>query len=323
MIGHLFFHAPCFDGIASAVLAADFLGHQEWATIHLHPANYDLKPTWLATPLPQPCAIVDFLFHPAATFWADHHPTTFLDDAAHRQYMDRSADRRLVYDVQAGSCAGLLWRHLQTAFGHRNEQFEELVRWAEKIDAARYESVDEVFRAESPAIQINAALNFSPNPKALCLELAVELKTRSLAEIANRPDIRRFSEQAIARQRQGLELFARSARLTDDGIVIFDADDPTGLVNRYSPFHFYPDARYSAGIVRQRQGAKITAMRNPWREFPCAHLGRLCEPLGGGGHLRVGSIALPAEQCDTTAEKLDLLLAGIRNFHAGNSTTHD
>jgi nanoRNase/pAp phosphatase (c-di-AMP/oligoRNAs hydrolase) len=64
-------------------------------------------------------------------------------------------------------------------------------------------------------------------------------------------------------------------------------------ISRYAPYVFFPEARYAAGIVRSNGGAKITAMRNPWRDFPSVKLGRILARFGGGGHERVGSLIVP------------------------------
>jgi hypothetical protein len=73
----LYFHSPCFDGIASAVLAWDFLEERSgWRTPALHPVNYDVRQTWLEKLLDRPAAVVDFLYHPDVEFWADHHLTS-------------------------------------------------------------------------------------------------------------------------------------------------------------------------------------------------------------------------------------------------------
>ena len=315
MKGTLIFHSPCFDGIASAVLMADFLEGCGWNNLQFSAANYHLRTTWLSTPLPDQCAVVDFLYHPDARFWADHHGTTFLSDVARADFMSKQPDSALVYDAAADSCAGLLWRHLHFAFGFRIARHEELVQWAEKTDAAHYVSVAEVFAAQAPAIRINASLALAPNREAYCVRLVQALRGQSLAEVADIPEVRKLSREALERQQDGLESFREAAHLTPDAIVVFDVADEAERVNRYSPYYFFPDARYSAGIIRHRDGALITAMRNPWREFPCAPLGRRCEPLGGGGHPRIGAIALQAERSGEAGYILANLLEGIRAFH--------
>src|ERR687894_646492 len=76
----LYFHSPCFDGIVSSVLALDFLeGSQHWTFDQLQPVDYDSRTNWLSKPPRKPFAVVDFLYHPDAECWADHHQTSFLE----------------------------------------------------------------------------------------------------------------------------------------------------------------------------------------------------------------------------------------------------
>lgn len=314
MHGFLHFHAPCFDGVASAALLADFLRARGWATLHYRPVNYDLKDFWLSTPLPRPSAVVDFLFHPDAAVWADHHATAFLTAQARSAYESRPTDREWVYDDRAPSCAGLLWRYLLEAHGHRAGRFANLVRWAEKIDAARYESVEEAFAVEPPALRVQLSLS-QPGAAEHCVRLVEALQSLSLDEVAALPEVALPAARAAAQQAEGLQRLRAVTRQTPDGVVLFDLDADAGPMNRYAPFRLFPDARYSLGVTRGGRGAKVTAMRNPWREFPCAPLGQLCAALGGGGHARVGSIVLPPDRAAEALAIADRLLAEIRTFH--------
>src|SRR2546427_6032818 len=115
--GKIYFHSPCFDGVVSAVLVWDFLEKRDgWVNTLLRTVNYGQRDLWLSERLEEPCAVVDFLYHPGAQFWADHHPTAFLTAAAQRDF-DNREDSRLIYDATADSCAGLLWRRFDTEFG--------------------------------------------------------------------------------------------------------------------------------------------------------------------------------------------------------------
>ncbi len=105
----LYFHSPCFDGIVSAVLAWDFAeAVLKWKVGDLQPVNYQRRTSWLSQPLHQPCAVVDFLYHPQATFWADHHSTAFLTAEAEDDFEHRRSPY-LIYDDAADACAKLLW----------------------------------------------------------------------------------------------------------------------------------------------------------------------------------------------------------------------
>ena len=310
---HLYFHAPCFDGTVSAVLTLDFLKNsQGWHHVILEPANYDLRTSWLALPLRQPCAVVDFLYHPQADFWADHHLTTFLTEEARRDFEAKSGKWHR-YNRRAGSCAGLLWKHLRRMFGYRNARYEPLVAWAEKIDAARYESVEEAIQCSAPALQINVSLA-GDNAKKWAVRLVSLLRTWTLEEVAGLPEVQARVAKIMQLDHLGRGRFAHSYRV-EDGIVVFDVDARGVKLNRYLPYHFCPGALYSAGIERRKDGAKITTMRNPWREFPSVFLGKLCERFGGGGHRRVGAIMLSQAAAPNATRILEQLVGAIRMRH--------
>src|SRR4051812_19537671 len=106
---HLYFHSPCFDGVVSAVLTSAYLEERKsYRQLQLHSVNYDLRERWLASELIRPCAVVDFLYHPAAQLWADHHATAFLNDETRNDY-ERRRGPDVVYDSNKSSCALLIW----------------------------------------------------------------------------------------------------------------------------------------------------------------------------------------------------------------------
>jgi hypothetical protein len=319
----LYFHSPCFDGIVSGVLAWDFLEtSQHWEFNQLRTVNYDARSTWLSSALETPCAVVDFLYHPQAQFWADHHLTTFLTKEAEEDFAQRKS-KWLIYDEESGSCAKLLWTHLAESFSYQNPRYEEMVRWADKIDAARYESVNEAILGDTPALRISRSLAFKSSAE-YCEHLVKELRVTSLEEVAQLAEVRERSEQVQSLIKSGLARFAERSKL-EDGIVVFNLDSQGVIVNRYTPYYFFPDARYSIGIVKSSGGAKITAMRNPWREFPSVPLGKIFEKVGGGGHQRVGSVLLNGEQATRAPSLLESLTKEIRERDATHrgASPHD
>src|SRR5690242_20236274 len=106
----LYFHSPCFDGITSAILALDFLEEsQRWRFEEIIPVNYDQRHDWLTEKRKKPFAVVDFLYHPDAAFWADHHQTSFLKTSL-KQHFQAQHNPFHIYNSKSGSCADLLWR---------------------------------------------------------------------------------------------------------------------------------------------------------------------------------------------------------------------
>jgi hypothetical protein len=287
----LYFHAPCFDGIASAVLASEFLTiHHDWSGIELRPVGYAVRAKWLSIDDGEQMAVVDFLFHPRASFWADHHTTTFLDERS-RATFQRDANPLWIYDEDAPSCAGLLWRTLESRFDFRAVRFAELMQAAEKIDAAAYRSVHEAMSTDTPDMLISASLAVADDD--YCAFLVRALRDRDLREVAELPEVRERAERTASLSHAGLDRIRAAVRIQNE-IVLFDVDVHGVMLNRYAPWLFYPDARYSVGVVRGDHGTKITTMRNPWREFEGVHLGEIAQRFGGGGHQRVASIVVPA-----------------------------
>jgi hypothetical protein len=309
---YLYFHSACFDGVVSAAITADFLERtRNWRLEQLIPVNYDVRSSWLSQKLELRSAVVDFLYHPEAVFWADHHGTTFLNDEVRRDF-EQARGPWMVYDDQVGSCAYLLRDHLARCFSFQQTRYDPMVDWADKIDAARYSSVQEAILGDSPALRIRASLATGEGREFSKL-LVHELRADTLDSVAKLPLVSDRADQVRAKTVAGLEHFAPSIRLETGEIAVFDViADTEVMLSRYAPFHFFPDARYSVGVVRSQDSAKITAMRNPWREFPSVHLGKIFEKTGGGGHQRVASVILSGDRAQQATLILDRIASQIR-----------
>ena len=292
----LYLHFPCFDGLVSAVLTSEYLERTlGWKLEKVQPVGYDRAATWAQASLKKPAAVVDFLFHPDADFWADHHPTTFVSDDLRDQFLKRPAEFFL-YDPKSISCSSLLWRKVGREL--QDSKFREMVSWADRIDGARYPSVRDAVLGNSPAMKISFSL-IANSSDAYCDFLVRNLKRHSLAEVAETRKVRDLYEEVHSAIRSGLKNFKKSAHVERDGIVVYDVEnDRESIVSRYAPYYFFPDARYSIGVSRSPNGSKITAMRNPWKRVGSIHLGEVFKNYGGGGHRRVASliVAGPREQ---------------------------
>lgn len=319
MAGCLYFHSPCFDGIVSAVLTLDYLKErQNWREFGLRAVNYDLKRAWLSTALEQPAAVVDFLYHPSTTFWADHHSTTFLTPDARAHFRARRGPL-LIYDESADSCAGLIQRHLQDNLEYTNARLSDLVAWANKTDAARYDSVEEAVFGDAPALRISFSLSVGDD-EHYPARIVRALHEGTLESVANSDEVTQRYALVRGQLEAGIERLRKNARLEHDGLAVFDVDASDVSVSRYAPYLLFPQARYSAGIVRLKDGAKVTAMRNPWIEFESVPLGPICAQLGGGGHHRVGSIALHGSDAERAPEILAQLVCELRRCERALST---
>jgi len=307
----LYFHYPCFDGIVSAALAWEFLEQRkDWAVGELCPVNYTVRNGWLASELKHPVAIVDFLYHPSADFWADHHATSMLTKEAEADYQRRRAEFPLYFDEQAGSCATLLFRHLGESLAHK-PHFTEMVEWAEKIDSARYSSVEEAILGDAPALRINRSILLEPGAEYARF-LCKELRSRPLSDVAALDEVKTRQDEVERRTRAGLKEVEKHITMEPGAVATFEAElAKDEMINRYSAYYFAPDARYSVGIIHSEEGTAITAMRNPWREFPSIELGKTFARFGGGGHQRVGAIFIPKNESQRVPDVVKSLLSQL------------
>jgi hypothetical protein len=306
----LYFHYPCFDGIVSAALAWEFLEQRKWNVGELCPVNYTVRNSWLASELKHPCAIVDFLYHPSADFWADHHATSMLTKEAENDYQRRRPNSCLLFDEQAGSCASLLFRHLGTALAGK-PHFKEIVAWADKIDSARYTSVEEAILGEAAALKINRSILLEPGADYARF-LCKALRTHPLDDVAALDEVKTRQDDVEQRIRAGLKHVEGRIRMEPGAVATFEAEPGKDeMINRYSAYYFAPDARYSLGIIHSEEGTAITAMRNPWREFPSLAIGKIFVPFGGGGHQRVGSVFIPKKESQRIPDVVKSLLSQL------------
>lgn len=318
----LYLHFPCFDGVVSSVLTCEYLESQGWKFGRFCPTSYTLRPAWLSTRLSAPCAVVDFLYHPDAKFWADHHLTTFVNESARNDFVRRKENESwLFYDTKAGSCALLLWEKLADFFEtEASPRFREMVDWANRIDSARYSSVEEAVLGDEPAIQISFSLARNSS-RDYCEFLIRALRRGTLRSVARLPEVRKRYQETRALIEVGLSRFRSSAQLVDGDIVVFDVEaKEKDMISRYAPFFFFPHARYSIGILRRAETAKITAMRNPWIEFKSAPLGSLFERFGGGGHQRVGAVILGKDRYSKARMILNRMISEIRKTETANTS---
>ncbi len=309
----IYLHFPCFDGVASAVLESEVLRvSADLALNRLVPVTYGLRRKWLRTKLEKPCAIVDFLFHPEADYWVDHHSTTFLDDSTQSKFLDGSRGGRLLYDPGAKSCASVIWNACASFFVDC-DRFKELVTWANKIDSASYDSVQEAILGESPALRINKSLTIEADAR-YCDFLVRNLWAKGLEQTAQHAEVLRRSKRAQKKFLRGLKIAGKAIQLIDDIAVLRLEEHSDATISRYSPYYFYPEARYSIACLQYREGTKITAMRNPWLSFESIPLDAVFGKFGGGGHQRVGSVFLPRGE---SANVESIVTALIEAMHQG------
>ncbi|MCA8980277.1 MAG: hypothetical protein H6831_12970 [Planctomycetes bacterium] len=301
-----------FDGMVSgAVLAAIlidlFNDRVDWKSV-----NYDQRRDWANFGSGTRFAIVDFHFHPQAAYWFDHHPTTFLTPELRAAYQPSA---RWNWDETSPSCPPLILRHAREHWGYRApERFQEMARWSDVIDAARYESVEQAIFGDTPALRIARALTVAPTPDWTD-ELVGAMTTGTLEDVANRQDVEKAHQRASRNRDKALEQFPPTVLKKEHDVVLYDASSSKIRRERFAPFYHHPDVVYSVGVIPTRSGYHITCGENPWNPPTRGlHVGELMEKYGGGGHKAVGG-ANPSSLEDArkiAAEIRDALVASLQ-----------
>ncbi|MBI4466008.1 MAG: phosphoesterase [Acidobacteria bacterium] len=295
------FHDRCFDGTASAAVFSRFYRECVDPQAQFHYSGLIHRPA--GTQLDEGIfdgdenVIVDFKYSPSArlTWWFDHHQSAFLTPAD-ADHFRRDRSGRKFYDPGYKSCTKFLATVAREKFKFRPEPLEELIRWADIIDGAQYESPEAAVRMNVPATQIALVIEAS-NDDQLTSRLIPALAGQPLGEVARLPTVAEHFQELYRRHQNSIEVLREKAEY-DRGVVYFDLSDyPLEGYNKFIPYYLYPDCVYSVGISRTSQRLKVAVGSNPWKQPEKEkNLASLCERYGGGGHARVAAISFDASE---------------------------
>jgi len=312
----IFFHDACFDGTTSAALFSAFYRDVIAKDIEIRPIGMihrDGNP-FDGVPLDaDDHACVDFRFcaDTRMRWWFDHHPTAFQPPSL-REVYEREHLPTWFFDPSSPSCAGLIARALERNWGWTPPaHLIEAVRWADKIDAAKFGNAAEAVALDEPAQRLAAWLAHGRSP----LDTAhyVEWLSRaSLAEVAQLPQLASQLELVERERAQELEAVKKLGEWHDD-VVVFDRFDDVGARNPgFLGYLLFPTCLYVVSGTRTPSSIKITVGVNPWTTQQRRHnIGELCARHGGGGHAVVGGVTLRGDELPRARETLKLLVAEL------------
>jgi hypothetical protein len=292
----ILYHGNCFDGCASAALfgrfAAERLGESP-ASVRYRPMHHQQGDPFPADAFDAALvACVDFRFSPRLHWWFDHHASAFPTPADRATFeADRSGHK--FWDPAAPSCTGFIARTLAERFSWRADELAELVRWADVIDSAAFESARAAVRLEEPALQLMALIEATKDP-ALPSRLIAAMQRQPLAAIAAEPWVAAPLAPVLERHRAAVDVVRTHAR-EGAGVVEIDlGDTAVEAANKFIAYDLYPEATYTVVVSRDPKRTKVSVGSNPWaRERRRHDISRICERYGGGGHPVVGAVTLP------------------------------
>ncbi|HTW62559.1 MAG TPA: hypothetical protein VMD55_12175 [Terracidiphilus sp.] len=319
----VFYHDKCFDGACSAALFTRFhrqriapgSSYQYHGLVHRAGALFDESEF-----SGDENAIVDFKYSssPRITWWFDHHLSAFLtpQDQAHflACQQDPVCAAHKFFDPTYTSCTSYLAHIASTRYGFSTEPVADLVRWADIVDGARYESPEAAVEMAAPAMKLTLIIESTQDP-AFIPRLIPLLTEMPLAEILTQPFVAPLLPSLLERHRAAIELI-RSRAEEKDGTIFFDiTDHPLEGFNKFIPYYLFPGATYSIGLSKSSFRTKVAVGSNPWTHADPAkmvNLAQICERYGGGGHARVGAISFPPDKEDLARAAAAEIVAELR-----------
>src|SRR5690242_690915 len=249
----VFYHDKCFDGACSASLFTRF--HRERITngaqyeyhglVHRAGALFDESEF-----TGDENAIVDFKYSasPCITWWFDHHLSAFLTAADHEHFeacqRDPGCASHKFFDPHYTSCTSFLAHIASTRFGFNTAPVAELVKWADIVDGAKYESPEAAVEMAAPAMKLTLIIESTQDP-AFIPRLIPLLTEMPLSEVLAQPFVASLLPPLLERHKEGIELI-RSRSQEVDGTIFFDISDrPVEGYNKFIPYYLHPQATYS------------------------------------------------------------------------------
>lgn len=298
----LYVHKSCFDGVISGAMASVMLETVFGRTIEkVVPVDYDLRHQWKQAVTSESC-IVDFLYHPRAAFWWDHHANPFVDTSWKASFDERKG-RTIHWNPNAPSCARLIADDATAAGVELPDFLQTAIDWADKIDAAIYESPSEAVSTVPAARQLalSLAVDSSANYHT---NLISSLKRQPMDQLVTKSGFRDQCVAGVSRYEKGLRMMESKAKL-DRGVVTYRLRLHDEIIDRMMPYYFFPKADFSLGIIAQGDQFKVTCNSNPWTKPQGINVGEVFSSLGGGGHRDVGSVIVSKGGVDRAENILD------------------
>lgn len=296
-------HDHCFDGSASAAFFSRFLEDRFYPQARFEFGGLAHKASQLFEDSlfdGDENAIVDFKYstNPKLTWWFDHHQSAFLsaEDAEH--YREHKDAKKFYFDPSYGSCTKFIADVTRTQYGYTPTDLDELVKWADIIDSARYASAEEAVAMREPAMKLTLVIEASKQHGTV--EKVIRLMRRyGLQEIMDQPEIQEIFAPLYQRHLDSIDIIRKEATCTD-GVIWFDVSqyDLEGY-NKFIPYSLFPEATYNVSVSLASFRSKVSVGSNPWAPAePTHNLATICERYGGGGHPKVGAISFERNQLE-------------------------
>jgi hypothetical protein len=274
----------CYHRDYDGVVAAAMVQATTPTVLDLVPVQYTPNLNWTERSLPPNTGIVDFLYHPDATLWLDHHATTFPSEAAHLSFRP---DPFHVFTPDAASCPGVI---VGLPWFEGGEHWDDYVHWADIIDGAAYTSPAQANDLANPHILLSHVIADLIDPDSLAIVIRA-IPGKSAAEVLELPDLQSSRARLLRDDVLIRQLLATLLRVKG-GVTVLDQSDLALPYQRYLAYERHPATRYGIGLYRSGDAIIVSVGENPWNERGPVHLGELCREFGGGGRRATAGVPM-------------------------------
>lgn len=236
-------------------------------------------------------------YHPNCAKWFDHHLLTESNEKPPEKFDGlfkiAPSSARLVYEYYANP---------------KLDRYSDLIMETDRMDSANL-SLNDVL---DPQGYILLGYTIDPRTglgsfKEYFLDLVQALKTKSINEILQLPEVRRRVELMMQEWDQFKKLTREKSRL-EGNVVITDFRDtdrvPVG--NRFMVYVLYPKANVSVRIHwgPQKQFVSVVVGHSIFNRTCKTNVGALMSDFGGGGHMGAGATPLKLETADSDIQEI-------------------
>jgi hypothetical protein len=309
-------HGHCFDGMASAAVFTHLvraLSPGEPLEVRYRSCGYGpgmtmIPEAWLDG---ADNAILDFRFTPTErlTWYFDHHITAFgsaeeRDQALARGEKPRPGGRPLhiFYDAAYGSCTKLIADVARARFGVETDALQDLVRWADLIDAARFPSAEAAIDRTEPVLQLASVVEYHGDGPFL-KSVVPRLLERPVSEVARDPDLVELYRPLAAAAEAFIARVKKNGQVMGRVVLVDLTDAPLEGGAKFATYALYPACVYSVTLTRAKQHCKVSIGYNPWCGQERRHdIAAICRRYEGGGHPVVGAFSFPLSEIPRARE---------------------
>ncbi len=282
------YHHTDMDGIISAYLIAYRMRHElgRYTYFKFVPiSNYpDDVNTYFNMELKgDQSVVVDYMYHPKATIWFDHHDTGLPIDVT-------SATAYYKFDPKAPSCARVIYDDSPNVFP---SYIEELVKEVDIVDSASYRSISHIYATGEIGPMFRIAL-LSTKTEGMYAELIHlfledESVVKRMVYDKTLPEILQYRyRKGIRKIEVGKRYLSSLVQYTND-IIMYENVEDNVFIERFLPYTLYPEAKGVVCILKIDNTYTVSVHVNLFFP-PTFNAGDICKKYGGGGHYGAGGV---------------------------------